>query len=251
MEFITLSTEEIRRLETLQALVAAALSQSGAAHTLELSVRQIKRLKRRYCLDGASGLISRQRGRRSNRAFDPRLKAEILAIYADRYPDFGPSLAAEKLHEEHGLRVSRETLRGWLVEQGLWRSHKRKAHPRPPRERRHCFGELVQADGSPHAWFEERGPRCSLLIAIDDASSRIGAALFSKAETTNAYFELFEQYFRRYGLPDAFYVDRHSIFRINTHLVQDSQTQVCRALQELDIELICANSNAPGGRPIR
>jgi transposase len=248
MELMTLSTEEIRRLEALWALAAGTQSQAQAARSLGLSVRQVKRLWRRYRLAGSTALASGHRGRRPNNAIDPVLKAQILAIHADRYPDFGPSFAAEKLREEHGLEISRETLRSWLIEQGRWKARRRKVHPRPPRERRPCFGELIQADGSPHAWFEGRGPRCTLLLAIDDASSRIGAALFVPAETTNGYFELFRQYFERYGLPDAFYVDRHSIFRINTPLVEDRQTQLARALQELDVELICANSPQAKGR---
>jgi transposase len=248
MELVTLTTKEVRRLEVLQALAAGTLRQAEAARILGLSVRQLKRLWRRYRQHGAAGLASSRRGRAPNNAFDAELKRRVLALYRAHYADFGPTLAAEKLLVRDGIAISRETLRRWLVAAELWKAAKRRARPRPPRMRRQCFGELVQIDGSPHAWFEERGPRCSLLVAIDDATGRIGAAQFAKAETTNAYFELFAQYFNRYGLPEAFYSDRHSIFRINTRLTQERQTQVARALEELDIDLICASSPQAKGR---
>jgi transposase len=248
MELVTLSSKELRRLEVLQALLTGTLRQAEAAGILGLSVRHVKRLLRRFRSAGAVGLASARRGRPPNNALDPVIKAHALELYRTRYEGFGPTLAAEKLRERDRIDVSRETLRKWLMSQQLWRAGKRRPHPRPPRARRSCFGELVQIDGSPHAWFEDRGPRCTLLLAVDDATGCIGAAQFARAETTNAYFDLFEQYFSRHGLPEAFYSDRHSIFRINTPLVEDRQTQVARALEELDIELICANSPQAKGR---
>jgi len=248
MELVTLSSKELRRLEVLQAALDRRIDQREAARLLDLSVRQIKRLTRALRDGGPSGLASRRRGRRPNNAIDPVLKARVLELYRTRYDGFGPTLAIEKLRELDGLTISRESLRQWLVAEGLWRAGKRRAHPRPPRARRACFGELVQIDGSPHAWFEERAQRCTLLLAVDDATGRIGAAHFARAETTNAYFELFEQYFVRHGLPVSFYSDRHSIFRINVERSKDQQTQVARALEELDIELICANSPQAKGR---
>lgn len=248
MELVTLTSKEIRRLEVVQALDARTLCQPEAARLLDLSMRQVKRLLRRYRQGGAPALASARRGCTPNNALAADLQERVLELYRQHYPDFGPTLAVEKLRERHGIHISRETLRTWLIAHDLWRASKRRAHPRPPRARRRCAGELVQIDGSPHRWFEERGARCTLLLAIDDATGRVGAGHFATAETTNAYFELFEQYFRKHGLPEAFYSDRHSIFRINTTLAQDSQTQVARALAELDIELICANSPQAKGR---
>ena len=248
MELVTLTTNELRRLEVVQAINAGTIGQAAAAQILGLSVRQIKRLVRRYRASGPSALASGKRGRISNRALDPDDVEKALGLYATLYRGFGPTLAAEKLRERDGIRISRETLRKRLIERGLWAKSKRRRRLHPPRERRPCFGELVQADGSPHNWFEDRGPRCTLLVAIDDATSRIGAARFVHAETTEGYFELFERYFRKHGLPEAFYVDRHSIFRINTPLLHDRQTQLGRALEELGVELICANSPQAKGR---
>jgi len=248
MELVTLSSKEFRRLEVLQAWTDRKIDQREAAHLLGLSVRQVKRLAHRLRTRGPAGLASGHRGRRPNNALDPQLRLRALELYQLHYEGFGPTLAAEKLLERDGIAMSRETLRQSLIGAGLWSAGKRKPHPRPPRARRACFGDLVQIDGSPHKWFEERGPRCSLLLAIDDATSRIGAGFFAPAETTNAYFELFERYFTQHGLPEAFYSDRHSIFRINTPLQEDRQTQVKRALDELGVELICANSPQAKGR---
>lgn len=248
MELVTLSSQELRRLDVLQAALDRKINQREAGHLLGLSVRQVKRLTRALRDHGPAGLASGRRGRRPNNAIEPAVKARALERYRTRYQGFGPTLAVEKLREFDGLTISRESLRKWLVAEGLWRAGKRKAHPRPPRARRACFGELVQIDGSPHAWFEDRARRCTLLLAVDDATGCIVAAHFAPAETTNAYFDLFEQYFLRYGLPVSFYSDRHSIFRINTRHAEDGQTQVARALEELDIELICANSPQAKGR---
>lgn len=248
MELVTLTTKEVRRLEVVQALHTGTLRQAEAARILDLSVRQVKRLVRRYRGDGAAALASARRGRTPNNALDPVFKQRVLDLYRAQYDDFGPTFAAEKLRERDGVNLSRETLRQWLIAEGLWKPAKRRARPRPPRARRQCFGELVQIDGSLHNWFEQRGARCTLLLAIDDATGNVGAALFAKAETTNNYFLLFEQYFNAFGLPEAFYSDRHSIFRINTPLQEERETQVARAVRELDIELICANSPQAKGR---
>jgi len=248
MELVTLTTKEVRRLEVLQALAAGTLRQAQAARILDLSVRQVKRLWRGYRTGGAAGCASARRGHRPNNAIIDDVKARTLQLYRAHYADFGPTFAAEKLRERNGITLSRETLRQWLIAENLWQAQKRKRRARPPRARRKCFGELVQIDGSPHNWFEGRGPRCTLLVAIDDATGRIGAARFVKAETTNGYFLLFEDYFKTHGLPEAFYSDRHSIFRINTPLTEERQTQLARAVDQLDIELICANSPQAKGR---
>ena len=158
-----------------------------AARQLGLSVRQIKRLVRRYRTQGTAGLVSRRRGQRPPNARAPTLRADVLAVGRARYPDFAPTLAHEKLTEQHGDTVSVETLRQWLITAGVWQPQRRRAprvHPRRPR--RPCVGELVQIDGSPHAWFEGRAPACTLLVFIDDATSRLMALRLVPAETTQA-----------------------------------------------------------------
>jgi transposase len=246
-----MSSAEITRLEAMQALEAGALTLAEVADRLRISVRQAKRLRRRYRNEGPAGLISRRRGRPSNNRVDPaRLTAAIERV-RERYTDFGPTLASEKLAAD-GIPLKRERLRQAMIAAGLWTPDlKRRRELHPPRERRPQRGELIQGDGSPHAWFEKRGPRCSLLLLIDDATTTIGAGYFAPSETTEAYFEIMRCYIQQYGKPFALYVDKHSVFRTTRRTVsQDPKapTQFGRAMHELDIELLCANSPQAKGR---
>jgi len=247
----TMSSSEIIRLEAIQALEAGGITLADVADRLRLSLRQAKRLRRRYREHGAAGLISKRRGRASNNRVDPERLAAAIALVRERYVDFGPTLASEKLAAD-GIPIKRERLRQAMIAAGIWKPDlKRRRELHPPRERRPQRGELVQGDGSPHAWFEKRGPRCSLLLLIDDATTSIAAGYFAPSETTDAYFELMRQYIRQYGKPFALYVDKHSVFRTTRLAVgQDPKgpTQFGRAMQELDIELICANSPQAKGR---
>jgi hypothetical protein len=244
----TMSPTELTRLATLEALKTGQVRLVEAARRLELSVRQVKRLKRAYIRDGAAGLISKQRGRPSNHRTDPDLISAAIGRVRERYADFGPTFASEKLAED-GIFVKRERLRQAMIAAELWKpARRRRRTVHPPRERRPQFGELVQGDGSPHHWFENRGPRCSLLVFIDDATSHIGAAHFAPFECTDAYFELTKQYIERYGKQCALYVDKFSVFRKTKSGDQDDLTQFARAMLELDIELICANSPQAKGR---
>jgi hypothetical protein len=168
-----------------------------------------------------------------------------------RYSDFGPTFALEKLVEVHGLTVSRETLRGWMVEDGLWQPRKkRRGRVHQPRYRRECVGELIQIDGSDHRWFEDRGPKCTLLVFIDDATSRLMHLQFVQTESTFAYFKATRAYLESYGKPVAFYSDKHAVFRVNRSggANTDGLTQYGRALSDLNIEIICANSSQAKGR---
>ena len=149
----------------------------------------------------------------------------------ERYEDFAPTLAWEKLTEVHGYGVSVETLRKWMVAEGLWRSKKRPgARIHQSRPRRPALGELVQIDGSPHAWFEDRGRRCTLIVFIDDATSRLMALRFAEAETTEAYMRTLRGYLDQHGRPVALYSDKHSIFRVNQKDREGDLTQFTRVL---------------------
>ena len=240
---------EVDRLEVIREVVGKRLVQREAGERLRLSVRQVKRLVRRYRELGAKGLISGHRGRKASNAIAPEVRAEILAVVRERYEDFSPTLAWEKLWEVHGYRVSVETLRKWMAEAGLWRSKKRRGmrvhHSRP---RRQAVGELVQIDGSPHRWFEERGPSCTLIVFIDDATSRLMALRFVEAETTEAYMRTLRGYLDQYGRPVAIYSDKHSIFRVTQQDREGERTQFTRALQTLDIQPIHANTPQAKGR---
>ncbi|MGH7714813.1 MAG: ISNCY family transposase [Vulcanimicrobiaceae bacterium] len=199
---------------------------------------------------GEQGLVSRRRGRPSNRSHAEGFITRAIVLVREHYADFGPTLASEKLLERHGIELNRETLRQAMIAADLWKSKRRRRHTlHLPRERRPRFGQLVQIDGSPHSWFEERGPRCTLLVFIDDATSKLVALRFVKAETTNAYCALAHEYFTRFGIPEAFYCDRFGVFRINLKDAPRSElTQFGRAMDRLGIELICANSPQAKGR---
>lgn len=246
---LTMSEREIGRLCVLEQVRAGKLTQTQAAAILELSTRQVRRLERCYASAGAAGLVHALRGRASNRALSIAQGQAIQALLARHYADFGPTLACEKLAERHGVTVSVETVRRLMSEAGLWRSKraKRKA-VHALRERRARRGELIQIDGSPHDWFEQRAPRCTLLVFIDDATGQLMALRFVPAETTLAYLDLLREYILAHGLPVALYSDRHSIFRMTKPGKQAHPTQFARALSELGIEGIQANSPQAKGR---
>ena len=251
-ELLTMSKQELTRLEIMQRIKEKRLTQKEAAGMLKKSVRQIKRLFKAYKAKGAKGLISGRRGKPSNHRLDEQVEQQALDLLKEKYEDFGPTLAHEKLTEVHQLQLSRETVRRIMIEEGMWkpkRAKKPSAHQM--RERRACFGELVQVDGSDHAWFEERGPKCTLLVYIDDATGQLVELWFVLDETFFAYCEASRHYFERYGKPVAFYSDKHGIFRINqeqTTGLGSGLTQFGRAMQDLDIQIICANSPQAKGR---
>jgi transposase len=250
-ETISMSRRELSRVEVMQQLKAKRISQSQAAEQLGLTVRQIKRLWRAYRTGGAQALVSKRRGRPSNHQLNADVKNQALKLIESRYPDFGPTLAHEKLTEVHHLTLGRETLRQLMVTAGHWEPHPAKtgrAHPMRPRRPRR--GELVQIDGSPHAWFEDRGPACTLLAYIDDATGQVLELFFTPAETTFSYFAATRRYLTQYGKPLAFYSDKHGIFRVNAEaaVTGTGVTQFGRAMTELGIEIICANSPQAKGR---
>lgn len=249
---VTMSKQELGRLEVVRRIRERSLTQARAADLLGVCVRQIRRLCVAFEIYGAPGLVSARRGKPSNRRLPASLKSKVLALVRERYADFGPTLAREKLAELHQVVVSRETLRGWLSEAGIWlprRERARIAHQ--PRHRRACLGELVQIDGCDHAWFEERAPACTLLVYVDDATGRVMELRFVRSESAFDYFEATESYLRRHGKPVAFYSDKHSIFRVareGTSGPNRGVTQFGRALAALNIDIICANTPQAKGR---
>ena len=248
-EEIRLSMRELDRAGVIRQVVEGRLTQREAAERLGLSVRQVKRLVARYRTRGAAGLVSGHRGKRSNNAIDAATRREVLELVRERYRDFGPTFACEKLVELHGHRLSAETLRGWMIEDGLWRPKSRRAvREHPSRPRRECPGDLVQIDGSPHDWFEGRGPTCTLIVYVDDATSRLLAAGFVAAETTEAYMRTTRAHLAAHGRPVAYYSDRYSVFRVNRRDREGEPTQFARALRTLDIESIHAGSPQAKGR---
>jgi transposase len=245
---IGMSKKELSRLELVQAVVDSRLTQREAAGRLKLSVRQVKRLCRSYREDGAASLVSKRRGRPSNHRIGEAERAGVIELIKARYEGFGPTLVAEYLRAEDGYRHCVETLRGWMKEAGLWsakRKGRRAVHGL--RERRARFGELVQIDGSPHNWFEGRGPRCTLIAFIDDATGKVVYARFVPVESSLAYLDALHAYVLEHGRPVALYSDRHGIF--TKHDPEDpAPTQFERAIEQLGIEGILANSPQAKGR---
>ena len=248
---ITMSRNELARLRVLIDVADGRLSVADAAGLIGVGRRQIYRLLQTFRADGPDGLISRKRGGPSNRALGAVFHETVLAMVRERYADFGPTLAAEKLSELHGLDLGVETLRQWMIDAGLWvRRKDRLKRIHQPRARRDCLGELVQIDGSEHWWFENRGPQCTLLVYVDDATSRLMHLKFVETESTFDYFQATREYLEAHGKPVAFYSDKHGVFRVNSAgaVEGDGMTQFGRSLHALNIDILCANTPQAKGR---
>ena len=249
MGWLSMSKQELRRIEVLTEVLAGSRTTESAAGVLGMSLRQVQRLVARYRDGGGGALIHKSRGRPASNKLGQGVRELVLELVRQNYRDFGPTLAAEVLLERHGVEVSRETLRKWMVEAGVWLSRKQRRSFHQPRLRRESLGELVQIDGSEHRWFEHRGEPCTLLVFIDDATSRLMQLRFVPSESTSSYFEALQGYLATHGCPVAFYSDKHSVFRINRDAQGGSgMTQFGRALAELNIEILCANSSQAKGR---
>ena len=247
---ITMSDKEIQRLAVLQDVRDHRITQVRAAEILNLSTRQITRLLQKLNQDGVSGMAHASRGQPGHRRHDDLLKSKCLSIISEHLLGFGPTLAHEKLSSIFDLNIPVETLRRWMTANDLWipRS-KRLKRPYQPRYNRDCFGELIQIDGSYHDWFEGRAAKCCLLVYIDDATGKLLHLRFCEAETTFDYMLSTRAYIEQYGKPLAFYSDKHSVFRVNQKSSQDSKiTQFGRILNELNIDIIFANSPQAKGR---
>lgn len=250
-----MSNQEIDKLRVIEHVINHRLTWPEAAAQLDLSVRQIARLVVRVRTNGAKDLAHHLRGRASNHRLNRGLLQEAVRLVEAHYPDFGPTFANEKLKSEHGIHLSTFTLRQGMIDGNLWDFHTSKPKHRAWRERRPCVGELVQLDGSDHDWFESRGPRCVLVIYIDDATSRILYGEFVSVENTLNLMTTTRTYIERNGRPGAFYVDKDSVYVINQPPNNEEQlkredplTQFGRAMKQLDIEIINAHSPQAKGR---
>lgn len=245
-----MSERELQRIEVLAQVLDGSLRTATAAHVLDLSQRQVQRLVNEVRDGGAMAVRHKLRGRPSNNRISELKRDYILSLIRQDYPDFGPTLAAETLAARHGVRVSSETLRKWMIADGIWRSRAQRRRVHQPRLRREALGELIQIDGSEHRWFEGRGPACTLLVFIDDATGALMHLRFVRSESTESYFAALADYLHEHGLPVAFYSDKHSVFRVNKKEARSGHgmTQFGRALSELNVEILCANSSQAKGR---
>lgn len=253
-DILRMSRREIDRLMILEGVIRGEVTQVIAGEVLGLSERQVRRLVARIKEEGPEGLIHRGRGRRSVRKMPDEIASEIQRVVEERYPDFGPTLAAEKLMEREGIGVSREKLRQLMLEAGLWKRVRRRKEQHPWRERKDHYGQMVQLDGSDHDWLEGRGPEMVLMGYIDDASSHVFGRFYDYEGVYPAMDSL-ERYIRRYGRPVSLYMDKHSTYKTSRQPSldellkgQSAATQVERACQELGIEVIHAGSPQAKGR---
>jgi len=249
--YLLMSAEERDRSHTIRQIVETRLSQREAAERLGIGIRQVKRLVHEWKQRGDAALIHRHRGRASNNRMPETTRSEIERLLDETYRDFGPTLAAEMLAERDGIVVSRETVRRIQARLGYHRPKKRRAKRIfQLRERRARFGELVQIDGSPHDWFEGRGPRCTLIVFVDDATSCLIGLRFAPAECTAAYLDALRDQILSHGRPLAFYSDRHGVFRVNAKDAEsgDGKTEFGRVVERLGIGLINALTPQAKGR---
>lgn len=240
--------QELERAKIIEAYSKGEIKAAVAALRLQISTRQVRRLAGRFEHGGLGAMASGHRGKPSNNQLEDGVAEKALVIVREHYPDFGPTLACEMLHERHELTLSKETLRQLMTKAGMWLPRSaRQAGLHQPRERRKCLGELVQIDGSRHAWFEQRRDPCVILVYVDDATGRILHLHFAETESTDSYFVATHGYLHQHGKPRAFYADRAAVFR-SPAANRYNPTQFQRALDELGIELICANSPQAKGR---
>jgi transposase len=240
---IMATQEELKRLHVIEKVREGGLRQVKAAELLSLSSRHIRRMVKRVQKEGPRGIVHRSRGRPSNRKLPDQLKEKVIELYRRSYKDFGPTLACEKLLERDGVSISDETLRGWLIGSGDWKRVRKRRKHRQWRERKGHPGEMVQMDGSHHAWFEDRGEPCVLMGYIDDAKGDAFGRFYDHEGTMPA-MDSFKRYIRKYGLPLKVYLDGHSTYKSTAKpTIQDELegveplSEFERALKELHVEV--------------
>jgi len=253
-DVIEMSIRDLKRLKVIQQAIDRHIPQRVAASMLQVSERHVRRMVRRVRQEGDKGIVHRSRGRSSNNKLSKHTKARIVSLYEDNYKGFGPTFATEKLFEKYKIRVSGETLRQWLMEEGLWKRQRKGRKHRKCRPRKECCGQMVILDGSHHDWLEGRGPELVLMAYIDDATSKIFLRFYDYEGTIPA-MDSFKRYLKRYGLPQRIYTDRHTTYKspkkptIEDELAnREPQSQFERALDELGVDFIHANSPEAKGR---
>ena len=253
-DIIAMSVRELKRLQIIDKLHEKKITQKKASELLELCVRQVRRVLKRVIEEGNSGVIHKSRGKESNRKLSESLKKRVLILYRKKYPDFGPTLAKEKLEEIEKIKISTQTLRNWLTEEGLWKKTRKGRKHRERRERKEYFGEMLQMDGSHHNWFEGRGPEVVLMAYVDDATNNVYAKFYDYEGTFPA-MDSFKSYTKQYGIPQSLYIDRHSTYKSTAKPTIEEElnnikplSQFERAMKELGVKVIHALSPQGKGR---
>jgi hypothetical protein len=239
---LTMSQREADRLQLLQQTEKGKITVSETSELLGISERQTYRLLKRIKENGIKGIIHRLRGRKSNRGYPDKLKEEVIVLYRKQYSDYGPTLFSEMLTEYHNLSIDHDTIRKWLRDKAITTSLRKKRPHRQRRERRSCFGELLQFDGSDHDWFEGRGAKCCLINSVDDATGKVHIR-FAISENTQDTMLTMWDYVNLYGIPRSLYTDRDSVYHAEGVL-----TDFGRAMKELNVQMIFARSPQAKGR---
>jgi len=245
-----MSEKDANRAIVIGQALEKQITQKEAATRLNISTRQVRRLIKRIKQQGPLSVVHKGRGKPSKRKFTQDMIKQVLELIKEKYYDFGPTFAVEKLAAIDGVKISREWLRQILLEYGLRKARHRRQVIHQPRTRRPQYGDLIQVDGSHHAWFEARGPKCVALVFVDDATSKLQAVHFCESENLIGYFTSMKAYVENYGCPQEIYTDKHSVFTVN-HMrggEQKGKTQFARMLKELNIKQHLANSPQAKGR---
>ena len=253
-DIIMLTQKELKRLHVVKKVFEGVIKQAEASEMLSLSDRQIRRLINRVKIEGDIGIAHKSRGKPSGRKLPKNIRDKVITLYRERFEGFGPTLAAEKLQELEGIRISDETLRLWLIEEGDWKKVRKGRKHRQWRERKHYFGEMLQIDGSHHDWFEGRGPECVLMGYIDDATGKVYGR-FYEYEGTIPAMDSFKRYIRKYGIPVSVYLDKHTTYKSPAKpSIEDEingtkpMSEFERALKELGVDVKHAHSPQAKGR---
>jgi len=250
---IVMSLKEVKKYDIIKKLLNQEINGSEAANLLDLTVRHIRRLKKKVNQRGIKGLAHGSRGRISNRRIPNKERQKIVDLLREHYHDFGPTLAAEKLDERHGIKRDKGTIRSIMISEDLWQlRRKKKETHREWRQRKASAGEMIQYDGSYEHWFEDRGEEICLLASIDDSDSKVWAK-FDNHEGVEPTFNFWREYVERFGKPYSIYVDKFSTYSMNHQLARenpDTLTQFERAMEKgLGVEIIHAHSSQAKGRP--
>lgn len=244
----TMSRKEMEQIKIFEKLLEKTITQKDAARFLNLTDRQVRNKLKRYKKFGESSLIHLNRGKPSPRKWNEKQRALCMKLLENEWKNFGPKFTVEKLYEFYGIKISKETVRKEMIKNGFWNAKIMKPKHRKCRPRKSCFGIMVQLDGSPHDWFEGRGPKCTLLVFIDDGTGYVYME-FAKSESVEAVMKATENYLKKFGRPCEFYVDHGSVFSVNLNNAECTKiTQWKRALRELDIKVIYAGSPQAKGR---
>ena len=255
-DIIKMSKHELNRLEVIHKVIDKRIKQKTAAEMLNLCVRQVGRIVKKVYQQGDASIAHGNREKESNRKLPEKFKKSVVKIVKKKYPDFGPTFAAEKLEELDNKKVSKETLRNWMIEENIWtpRKLKDKGKVHLWRERKECFGEMVLLDGSIHDWLEGRGPKMVLMAYIDDSTGK-PAGRFYPAEDVSSAMDSFKRYIKKHGIPESIYFDRHSVYKttrqphLDEELKDESpKTQFEKVLAILGVKAIHAYSPQAKGR---